>query len=269
MTRAAVLGSPIAHSKSPALHRAAYAAAGLDWAYDAIEVGPAGLAALIGSLGPEWAGLSLTMPLKETVVGLLDTVDPLVRLTGAANTVVLPGAPTSTGGRAGFNTDVEGIVEALREAGVRAPATGAVLGAGATAKSAVAALGELGVATATVHARRQQAAVEVIAVAEAVGIAAQWRPFEDVAAAATAGVVVSTVPAGAADRLAPVLAGASGVLLDVVYDPWPTPLAAAWGGPVVPGISMLLWQAVAQVRLMTGIARPDVAAMRRAVGLGG
>jgi hypothetical protein len=103
--RAAVLGRPIAHSLSPPLHRAAYEALGLDWTYDAVECGEDDLPALLDGLDASWAGLSLTMPLKQAVLPLLDEVSDLARDVAAANTVVL-----REGRRAGSNTDVHGIV---------------------------------------------------------------------------------------------------------------------------------------------------------------
>jgi shikimate dehydrogenase len=134
--RAAVLGSPIRHSLSPILHAAAYRELGLtDWSYDAIECDAAGLAALLDSLGPEWAGLSLTMPLKRAVLPLLDEAEQLVTDVGGANTVVL-----RAGRRAGYNTDVPGMFTALREARVGLTGEVLVLGGGATACSALAAL---------------------------------------------------------------------------------------------------------------------------------
>ena len=127
--KAAVLGKPIAHSLSPALHIAAYQALGLDdWTYQAIECDEAGLAAFVGSRGTDWAGLSLTMPLKRTVLPLLDHVDPLAAATGGANTVVF-----RPDGRYGYNTDVQGIVDALTEAGAPAPRMVTLPGAGAPA----------------------------------------------------------------------------------------------------------------------------------------
>ena len=266
--RAAVLGSPIGHSKSPALHRAAYAAAGLDWRYDAIDVGSgAALEAFLAALGPRWVGLSLTMPLKEPALALVDVLDPVARATGAVNTIVLPGAPTHPPGSAGHNTDVVGIVDALAEAGVTAAGTVAVLGAGGTARSAVAAAAQLGAQVVQVYARRPEAASEVAALADVLGSAGHPRAWAQVGDCVGADLVISTVPAGVADAVAGAVAGPpAGTLLDVVYHPWPTPLAAAWGAAVVPGIAMLLWQAVAQVRLMAGI-EPDVAAMKAAVGL--
>ena len=118
--KAAVLGKPIAHSLSPALHRAAYRELGFDdWTYDLVECDEAGLPAYIESRGREWAGLSLTMPLKRTVLPLLDHVDPMAAATGGANTVVF-----RPDGRYGYNTDVQGIVDALTEAGAPAPGHG-------------------------------------------------------------------------------------------------------------------------------------------------
>lgn len=252
---AAVLGSPIAHSLSPALHRAAYAALGLDWTYDAIEVDAAGLPAFVAGLDDTWAGLSLTMPLKEAVLPLLVEVDPLAAALRSVNTVL----PAGDGTWRGTNTDVDGIVQALRQAGVVDPASATVLGAGATARSAVAALARLGVPNVTVCARRRDAAEEVAALAAAVGVAeALAAGLEPDAGLAAADIVISTLPGdvGASWVAAAVDAG-RGVLLDASYHPWPTPLAAAWSGSAVAsGRDMLLWQAVRQVELMAGRPGP-------------
>ena len=253
-----MLGAPVAHSLSPALHRAAYAALGLEWTYDAVEVRPEGLPEFLGGLGPEWAGLSLTMPLKQTVLGLLDEVSALATATGAANTVVL-----REGRRTGDNTDVHGIVAALGEAGVREVSRSVVLGGGATAASALAALGQLGDRAPLVLVRDPQRTGPLRAAAERLGVAPAVQRLDPVALAA-AEVVVSTVPTGAADALAAQLPACGGVLLDVVYDPWPTALARWWPGPVVGGAAMLLHQAAAQVELMTGHPAP-LEAMRDAL----
>ncbi|WP_182876841.1 shikimate dehydrogenase [Microbispora sp. H10670] len=262
--RAAVLGSPVAHSLSPVLHRAAYAEMGLDgWRYDAIECAEDGLAGLVAGLGPEWAGLSLTMPLKRAVLPLLDTVSDLALAVGGANTVVF-----RDGGRHGHNTDVYGIVEALAEAGVPAPSSAVVLGGGATAASALAALRETGLAEATLVVRDPARAGETLRVAERLGVAVTVRSFDDFDPAA--GLVVSTLPSGAADALAERVAARlpdKGALFDVVYAPWPTALARAVrarGRTVVGGFPMLLHQAARQVELMTGRADVPVAAMRAA-----
>jgi shikimate dehydrogenase len=267
--KAAVLGSPIAHSLSPALHRAAYAALGLDdWTYQAIECDEAGLAGLVESLGPDWAGLSLTMPLKRTVLPLLAHADPLVAVTGGANTVVF-----RPDGRYGYNTDVQGIVDALTEAGAPAPHGVTILGAGATACSALAALPELGVAGADVVVRDPARAGGVRSVAEQLGLTVRLRSFSGLDAAAlddgvasargaVPELLISTVPAGVADAFAERIQAAGrapAVVLDVVYSPWPTRLAeaaSAAGAMVVSGFAMLLHQAAAQVELMTGKSAP-------------
>lgn len=257
MSRAAVLGSPIEHSLSPVLHRAAYAALGLDWTYDAIECGEDDLAEL---LGQTWVGLSLTMPLKRAVLPLLDDVSELAAAVGGANTVVF-----KDGRRLGFNTDVHGMVAALGEAGVRTPDSAVVLGAGATACSALAALRELGLPKAVVVARDPGRAGEAVAAAGRLGVGVTVRGFADPFPGTD--LVISTLPAGAADAHAATIARAAGALLDVVYAPWPTEAAeavSAAGGTTVDGYAMLLHQAARQVAFMTGQDDVPVEAMRTA-----
>lgn len=264
MRRAAVLGSPIAHSLSPALHRAAYAALGLDdWQYDAFEVDEGRLAAFLDGLDGSWAGLSLTMPLKETAVGLVRSIEAEAAAVRAVNTLV-----RRDGGWHGANTDIHGIVAALEGAGAGPAAAATVIGAGATARSAVAALCRLGVESVVVCARRPEAAREVADVAAGLGLRAQVRPFAPDAGAMAAPIVVCTVPGEAGSPWAAVAGAGEGVLLDVAYSPWPTPLAGAWRGRgLASGRDLLLWQAVEQVRLMTGRDAP-VAAMRAALPAG-
>lgn len=260
MTRAAaVLGSPIAHSLSPALHRAAYAHLGLDWTYEARECDVAALPGLIAGLGPEWAGLSLTMPLKAAVLTLLDDVDPVARQTGAANTVIL-----RDGRRYGANTDVPGLAAALAERGIVATGPGSILGGGATARSAVASLVSAGWTDITVYARRPDALPTGSA-------NVQVRSWADAPAGLSAALVVATVPAGAADGLADAVPAQPGTLFDVVYDPWPTALAARWaerGGAVLGGLDLLVHQAALQVILMTGTqtAAAELVPVMRAAG---
>ena len=264
--RAAVLGSPVAHSLSPVLHSAAYAALELDgWHYDAHECGEAGLPAFVAGLGPEWAGLSLTMPLKRVALDVAQDVSPLAAATGAANTLVLTG-----GRRYADNTDVAGVVAALRGAGAPPGGRAVVLGAGGTAQATLAALRELGIGDVTVLVRSVARAGELRGAAERLGVDPDIAdglldPAHARAALTCADVVVSTLPRGAADDLTGVRPGA--VVLDVVYAPWPTAFAAAAeaaGARVVSGLEMLLHQAVAQVELMTG-RTPPVAAMREAL----
>src|SRR4051794_27841574 len=258
--RAAVLGSPIAHSLSPALHRAAYAALGLDWTYDAVEVPSGGLAGFLQGLGPNWRGLSLTMPLKQEVLPLLHERSRVVELTGAANTVVL-----ADGERHGHNTDVHGIVAALQEAGVDHVDRAAVIGAGATAASAIVALHDLGCHGVRVLARSPERARLLEGVAQAVGVQLRYGELHPLELEDRwPQLVVSTVPA--LDDF-PSDPDDSVPLLDVTYAPWPTPLAQAYldaGALVVGGAAMLLHQAAAQVTLMTGRDAP-LEAMRAAL----
>lgn len=255
--RAGVLGSPIAHSLSPLLHRTAYDMLGLqDWTYDAYDVAENDLPAFLDQLDESWAGVSLTMPLKAAVLPLLTTRSALVEAVGAANTVVVDEA-----GLAGENTDVPGMVAALAEAGVQGTgerrvsrADGAVvLGAGATARSAVAALGQLGFRV-TVFARSAARRDELAAVAVALDVALDVQSWDDVRDGLAAPLVVNTTPSGATDTLQRAIPPRPGLLFEVGYAPWPTPLAAAWAarsGRVVGGLELLVQQAVRQVALMT------------------
>jgi shikimate dehydrogenase len=264
--RAAVLGHPIAHSLSPVLHRRAYDELGLDWDYQAFDVTADQLPGFLDSLDAAWVGLSLTMPLKEAVLPLLDEVEPLAAVTAAVNTVLF-----SDGRRRGFNTDVTGLRDILRETGAASGCCALVVGSGATARSAVAALVVEGADRVAVSARRTEGVRDLrgrlSALSDVLGnqgstvVAEPWPPRVD-----SWDVVISTVPAHALDELAAAPIKPSGVLVDVIYDPWPTPLAIAWeraGGQVVGGLELLVRQAVEQVALMTG-RRPTAGLMREA-----
>jgi shikimate dehydrogenase len=262
--RAAVLGSPIAHSLSPELHRAAYAELGLTgWRYDRYEVDEAGLEDFLTGLGPQWAGLSLTMPLKRAVLPLLDGLSATAASVEAVNTVLF----TDDGRLLGDNTDIPGMVAALRERGVDRVAGAAVLGAGATASSALAALARLCDGEVTAYVRGDVRAHEMRGWGERLEVPVRAAAWDDAAAALRAPLVVATTPTGTADVLAAHVPDSPGTLFDVVYDPWPTPLAAAWeerGGTVVSGLDLLVHQAALQVEHMTGRAPAPLETMRRA-----
>ncbi|MEU6757467.1 shikimate dehydrogenase [Streptomyces sp. NPDC046685] len=262
--RAAVLGSPIEHSLSPVLHRAAYQELGLDdWSYDRFEIDEAALPGFVAGLGPEWAGLSLTMPLKRAVIPLLDAVSDTAAAVEAVNTVVL----TEDGRRLGDNTDIPGIVAALHERGVEKVPSAAVLGAGATASSALAALSRICSGEVTAYVRSPARGDEMRQWGERLGVPVRTADWSRAAEALAAPLVIATTPAGATDSLAASVPAAAGTLFDVLYDPWPTPLAAAWsrqGGKVVGGLDLLVHQAVLQVERMTGRTPGPLAAMRAA-----
>lgn len=280
--RAGVVGSPVAHSLSPVLHRAAYRALGLkDHRFDAVEVAEGQLPGFVRSLDEEWIGLAVTMPHKKAALALADVRHPLADVVGAANTLVAQG---DGAGRlfVAANTDVAGIVEAVREtAGLPdtaeaawAPRRAVVLGAGGTAAAGLAALAELGVSDPIVCVRSSARAADLLQAAHRMGVEVTLRRFDHAARfMPDADVVLQTAPAGAADAVAEELAASGAtvrgdqVLLDAIYAPWPTRLARAWqlrGGAIAPGWLMLLHQAREQVRLMTGHEAPT-AAMRAAL----
>jgi shikimate dehydrogenase len=266
--RAAVLGHPISHSKSPALHRAAYARLGIDLAYEAIDVTVDALPGFMAGVRGDgrWRGLSVTMPLKAAMAAEVDEIRGVARQLGVINTVAFESGPAGGTARlVGYNTDVAGIVNAVRYAGAAAEPSAVILGGGGTAAAAVAALKELGAPSVAVYVRDVGRVPDVRAAAAAVGLSLRVLPFAAAApAVAAADVVISTLPPRAADPLAEELAPhgaggclkAHGVLLDVAYDPWPSRIATVFsdaGGRVVPGLEMLLYQAVEQVRHFTGL----------------
>ncbi|MFD6969626.1 shikimate dehydrogenase [Streptomyces sp. NPDC059979] len=262
--RAAVLGSPIEHSLSPVLHRAAYQELGLDdWSYDRFEIDEAALPGFVAGLGPEWAGLSLTMPLKRAIIPLLDEISDTAASVEAVNTVVL----TRDGRRLGDNTDIPGIVAALHERGVEKVSSAAILGAGATASSALAALSRICTGEVTAYVRSRARADEMRQWGERLGVPVRTADWSEAAEALAAPLVIATTPAGATDALAAAVPADPGTLFDVLYDPWPTALAAAWsqrGGQLVGGLDLLVHQAVLQVERMTGRTPGPLVAMRAA-----
>lgn len=258
--RAAVLGSPVSHSLSPALHTAAYAALGLsDWTYDRHEVAADGLAAFVGDLDASWRGLSLTMPLKEVAFEVASKVTAIAQGAGAINTLVR----RDDGQWEGHNTDVVGIVGAVQHVEHAGRAT--ILGSGATSRSAALALAELDVRDVIVAARNATTSAEVVALLDRHGVAAIHVPLEQWAAETEPRrLVVSTLAPVASPTAAAVPEVSSrqwsgSTFLDVVYADWPTPLARAAqdaGATVISGLDMLVHQAAAQVELFTGRPGP-------------
>jgi shikimate dehydrogenase len=262
--RAAVLGSPIAHSLSPVLHRAAYGELGLaNWSYDRFDVDEAALPGFFKELGPEWAGLSLTMPLKRAVIPLLDEISETAASVDAVNTVVI----TEDGRRVGDNTDIPGMVAALREHGIEQVDSAAILGAGATASSALAALARICTGEVVAYVRSEARAAEMRQWGERLDVEVRTADWSDAAEGLRAPLVFATTPAGTTDALSSTVPERPATLFDVLYDPWPTDLAARWsgyGGAVVSGLDLLVHQAVLQVEQMTGCRPAPVDAMRRA-----
>ncbi|MEU4015764.1 shikimate dehydrogenase [Microbacterium sp. NPDC028030] len=243
-TRLAVWGDPIAHSRSPQLHAAAYRVLGLDWEYGRRQVSAPDFVAALGDLDDSWRGLSLTMPLKEEAFRASATVDRHAELTGAVNTLLLGDAP------AGFNTDVGGIVDALAEVEVSDVGSVRILGAGATAASALVAASELGATHVEVRARRPERAAGLRALGARIGVPVSVGSLDE--HATRVDLTLATLPSGTIlpTDSAEALAENGGALFDAAYSPWPSALAARWGdGTVVSGLGMLLHQAVRQIRI--------------------
>jgi shikimate dehydrogenase len=264
--RAAVLGKPIGHSLSPVIHSAGFAASGLlTWSYTAIECAEAEMPELVSGMGPEWAGLSVTMPLKETALAIADAASPVATATGAANTLV----HRPDGSWYADNTDVPGMIRVLTDMGiVRAPGV-TVLGGGGTARAALAAAAHLGTTEVTVVTRRREALSEMEPAAAALQVRLIGVDWADAASTFDTDTVISTVPKGAADELAATVMWRPGsVLFDAIYDPWPTPLAqaaAANGARIASGLDLLLAQALGQFEQFTGVVPAPEGPMREAL----
>lgn len=251
-----VLGTPIAHSKSPAIHAAAYGVLGLPWSYGRTELDWPELAGFLAGLGPEWRGLSLTMPLKEEAARLATVIDPAATESGVVNTLLrLTNDASGNAQWAGFNTDVAGLARPIERAGLDATST-VVLGAGATAVSAILAARSLGAQRIAIAARRPEAAAELAT------------RFGDGMSAISLGevpsfdptLVVSTLPGPGAESIDLPESLLSVPLFDVAYDPWPSPLAERWraaGGVAHSGLDMLVEQALVQIRIFMN-GDPDI-----------
>lgn len=259
--RCAVLGDPVAHSLSPVLHRAGYAVLGLDWSYDAVRVSEDGLDGFLTALGPEWRGLSLTMPLKRRALATAPGATERARLAGGVNTIVLEdGVPVLAD-----NTDLPGAVAAVRERYDGPVTRGTVLGGGATAAATGLALVELGARKVRLLARTPERAAAAAAAITAHPAAPAVEVMTLAGGTVEGEIVVSTIPAAAQDPTLVARCAAVPVVFEVVYDPWPTPLAASVGEDrvLVGGLDLLVHQAVVQFELFTGVPGP-VAAMRAA-----
>ncbi|MGO1549678.1 MAG: shikimate dehydrogenase [Nesterenkonia sp.] len=272
--RAAVLGSPISHSKSPQLHAAAYHYLGADLIYSRIELGVEQAGEFLRENAEAFTGFSVTMPLKAVMVEKMSTVSERVRTLGVLNTITVERTDDGPPTLRGENTDVDGITAALRESGLQtAGGTSiAVIGAGATASAALAAAAEMGFSTARIYARSAQRAAAAAPLAHQLGLRSEVRALDQLPGDLTdpqVRAVVSTLPPRAADSLAAELRpfGRALPLLDVAYDPWPSALATGWkaaGGVVVSGMQMLLHQAVKQVELFTSCTSRPAASLSAA-----
>jgi len=246
VTRLAVLGSPISHSLSPTIHRAAYELLGLDWRYDAIEVKEGGLRRFLNSCDSDWRGLSLTMPLKAEAITVCGEADALALQVGGANTITWNGSKTKA-----HNTDVAGFSSALKNAGIRRVDSVAILGGGATARAAVAAATEFSNEI-TVFLRNSKRSEGLRRAVGDSGAELVLAPWSQIAHGLTAPLVISTTPKGATDSYVDQLPITPGLLFEALYDPWPTALVSAWsskGAQVLGGLDLLVEQAIEQIKL--------------------
>jgi shikimate dehydrogenase len=247
-----VLGDPIAHSLSPALHRAGYVALGLDWSYDAVRVPAGSLGTHLEGLDDDWRGLSLTMPLKREAMGLADRVSDRATLAGAANTLVLVDGQVHAD-----NTDLPGVLAALRERWDGSISAATILGAGATAASTGLALCDAGAAEVTLLVRSPERAAETVTAIERHPSGPSVRVGSLATDTPAGEVLVSTIPVEAQTPDLVVRCGAMAVVFEVLYDPWPTPLAASADGRVlVSGLDLLVHQAAYQFEIFTGSPAP-------------
>ncbi|MEA3184648.1 MAG: shikimate dehydrogenase [Ilumatobacteraceae bacterium] len=255
---AAVIGSPVGHSLSPALHNAGFAATGVDWVYAAFEVAPGGAAAALEAMRVlGLGGLSVTTPHKEDVAKLVDELDPAAEALRSVNTVV----PTADGRLRGYSTDGAGFLASLDAHDVDvAGRSVCVLGAGAAARAIVDALARSGAASVTVVNRsreRAQAAADLAGPAGAVGEAGDVTRCDIVVNATSVGMGSNDLPCDIA------LLRAGQVVADIVYYPRRTAFlvgAELAGARTVEGLGMLVHQALLQQQLWTGLI-PDVAVM--------
>jgi shikimate dehydrogenase len=238
----AVIGSPIQHSKSPAIHRAAHKVLELDWAYEKLEVKETELETFLSRTALD--GLSVTMPLKERAFAIANVKDQAAIQSGSVNTLV-----RTPIGWAGHNTDVFGLIQALRDVTFSKVL---VLGSGATARNAVLAVSSRSSAISIALKARSEAKAEQLA-SWAQGHQIEVRVLSKPADLEEFDLVIATLPPKS-DTIGWFTGSPSGALLDVAYAPWPSELAKKWmasGGNVISGLEMLIWQAIGQLRIFT------------------
>jgi shikimate dehydrogenase len=262
MKHAGVAGYPIEHSLSPIIHKAGYKALGLDWNYEKYLLKEEELSTFVSNRDKDLVGLSLTMPLKEKAIEVSDVVTDLAKRTNSANTLIFKDGKVYSG-----NTDVYGIVQALKTNKKLDLSNPAIIGSGATARSAVMALNNLGAKSVMVCSRNESTVIQVNDLANSLGITSEIIKWNDLAKAMNASTLISTLPSQAMDKFAALGPENPGTLLDIAYDPWPSKVALEWifrRGFVVSGLEMLLHQACMQFELMTGLKAP-ISQMRQAL----
>ncbi|NBO79228.1 MAG: shikimate dehydrogenase [Actinobacteria bacterium] len=262
MKHAGVAGYPIEHSLSPLIHKAGYLALGLDWNYEKYLLKEDELSNFVNNRDKDLVGLSLTMPLKEKAIQVSDVVTEMAQKVNSANTLIFKDGKIYSG-----NTDIYGIVQALKTNKKLDLSNPAIIGSGATARSSIMALKNLGAKNVMICARNDSTSIQVNDLANSLGLKSQIINWSDLAKAMNASTLISTLPSQALDKFAALGPENPGTLLDIAYDPWPSKVALEWifrRGFVVSGLEMLLHQACMQFELMTGLKAP-ITQMRQAL----
>ncbi len=247
--KCAVLGSPISHSLSPAMHRAAYAALGLAGSYGSFDVGEGELAHFLAEHA-NWRGFSVTAPLKREAAELAVQRDQIVQTLSVANTLV-----ATEEGWSAYNTDVPGAANALRQVHEQSLRTVRILGAGATAASLSLAAKQLGAESVELRVRDLARTKETAAAIERLGLDVSLVELS-VPVTESTELLISTIPSAALAGREHEFSSSAAVVFDAIYHPWPTPLmrsTQADGRPLVTGLDLLAHQAVLQVALLTGM----------------
>ena len=252
MSKFAVIGSPLTHSKSPAIHAAAYRVLGQHWHYDRFEVLKGGLSSFIENDSFVHDGFSVTMPLKEEAFKFAQVADELSEVTRASNTLVRMDDKWH-----GFNTDIFGIIQAVKSKIATPPTRTLVIGSGSTSRSALVAISRLAPSSKVqIFARNRKTQRDLLRFAAELGLQSSKCYFLSIGLQ-RAQLTLSTLPGGALDMVSKSLSKKlsnvpGGLLLDAAYHPWPSRFASFWMArdkPVVSGLDMLVWQAVAQIRI--------------------
>ena len=255
MIKAAVLGSPIQHSLSPIIHQRAYDLLGWNWSYERHEVTSGQLKEFLEKYLGQFRGLSLTMPLKEEALNLIDNISDLGKRVNGVNTLIFDELQSR-----GENTDVQGFIDALAFHEIAMPRVVTILGGGATARAAIAAVDSRAQQINVFSRSAHRAKALVNSAAYSIVTVFKWDDLtnnqllaeSDASFGLKAELVISTTPGGATDQLD--FSGTPQTLFESLYNPWPTDLLRKWrnsGGFAIDGLDLLVWQAIGQLELMS------------------
>ena len=248
MIRAAVLGSPIAHSLSPRLHNAAYKFLDIEGEYNSFDVPGGSLHEFLSNKGNDWTGFSLTMPLKEEALSCADTIDPLVKKIASGNTLL-----NKNGQWHLYSTDVLGFKNVWKMQSEVKPSSILIIGSGATSRAALAAFDSADTRIQVLHRNPDREKSILNCIEESTIEFHQWGFNPNLS---EFDLIINTTPKFALDLstyLVPT--NPTGIFFDVIYNPWPTEFARIWqenGGKILGGLELLIAQGVEQLKIFTG-----------------